>query len=227
MAGVRLELWQATASGCYIHPNQPSCPDGGDPETSRLWGHALTDAQGRYAFETIKPGKYLNGSRYRPSHIHFRIRTPAGAANPVDLVTQLYFQGDPDIAGDFGADEPGARARTIPLSGGTGSLTGVFNVTLPGNTTGIDIAADPALRNFDVLVQRRGAVFTFHLPPAPASTEIHMSLYNASGRLLQRSTYRSTPVEVDMAMLPRGGYLAEFSWAVGQGMRTESVWLRF
>jgi hypothetical protein len=144
----------------------------------------------------------------------------------VDLVTQLYFQGDPDIAGDFGADEPGALSRIIPLSGGNGPLTGTFDITLPGGASGIDIASDPALKNFDIFARRKGDQFTFHLPPAAGAGPVQMSLYNASGRLLRRSRYASPPVELDVSHLPRGGYLAEFSWAVRSGSRSESIWLQ-
>ena len=49
-----------------------------------------------YEFETIHPGRYLNGSQLRPSHIHYRVSSPGHA----ELVTQLYFEGDPEIAGD-------------------------------------------------------------------------------------------------------------------------------
>ena len=32
-----------------------------------------TDDQGRYAFETMFPGLYLNGSLFRAPHIHYRL----------------------------------------------------------------------------------------------------------------------------------------------------------
>ena len=42
------------------------------------------------------PGRYLNGARYRPAHIHVKVRAPGF---PV-LTTQLYFPGDPHDEGD-------------------------------------------------------------------------------------------------------------------------------
>jgi catechol 1,2-dioxygenase len=42
------------------------------------------------------PGRYLNGRRYRPTHVHVKLR----AAGHRELTTQLYFEGDPYNAGD-------------------------------------------------------------------------------------------------------------------------------
>ena len=56
----------------------------------------VTDAHGRYAIRTLVPGRYLNGKRYRPSHIHVKLR----AKGREELTTQLYFDGDPYIDGD-------------------------------------------------------------------------------------------------------------------------------
>ncbi len=67
-----------------------------------------TDADGRYSIDTIIPGRYLNGSAYRPAHIHAKIR-----AGGRELTTQLYFPDDPHNARDpwFGED------RLVELSG--------------------------------------------------------------------------------------------------------------
>ena len=58
-------------------------------------GRAVTDAEGRYHFVTIKPGAYPWGNHHnawRPQHIHFSLY---GRAFPQRLVTQMYFPGDP------------------------------------------------------------------------------------------------------------------------------------
>ena len=71
----------------------------------------LTDADGQFSFETILPGWYLNGSSFRPRHLHMIIVPPGGSA----LTTQIYFEGDPYIDGDHWASDPAAAARIIPL----------------------------------------------------------------------------------------------------------------
>ena len=51
----------------------------------------VTDEQGFYEFETIRPGHYQIGRNlWRPAHIHYLVR----AAGYRQLITQLYFKGD-------------------------------------------------------------------------------------------------------------------------------------
>lgn len=53
----------------------------------------------------------LNGGLYRPSHIHFRITE----ANSKELVSQIYFNGDPHIAKDPWASQIQAKQRILPI----------------------------------------------------------------------------------------------------------------
>lgn len=94
--GVLIEIWQANAGGRYRHVNDgymaPLDPNFGG------CGRCLTDAEGAYAFRTVRPGPYPwrnNGSDWRPAHIHLSM---FGASFAQRLVTQLYFEGDPLIA---------------------------------------------------------------------------------------------------------------------------------
>jgi protocatechuate 3,4-dioxygenase beta subunit len=111
-----VEVWQANAAGRYLHKSdQHEAPL--DPNFTGC-GHALTDAEGRYRFVTIKPGAYPWGNHHnawRPAHIHFSIFGPAFATR---LVTQMYFPGDPLLPYDpifnCTADEE-ARQRLISL----------------------------------------------------------------------------------------------------------------
>nr|WP_314435254.1 protocatechuate 3,4-dioxygenase subunit beta [uncultured Brevundimonas sp.] len=108
-----VELWQANAAGRYIHAkdnwNAPL-----DPNFTGA-GRAITDAEGRYRFITIKPGAYPWGNHanaWRPEHIHFSLFGPAFASR---LVTQMYFPGDPLIPLDpiANAVPPEALQRMI------------------------------------------------------------------------------------------------------------------
>jgi len=109
-----VELWQANAAGRYLHKlDQHDAPL--DPNFTGC-GHALTDAEGRYRFVTIRPGEYPwmnHHNAWRAAHIHFSVFGPAFATR---LVTQMYFPGDPLIAFDpifhCTADES-ARNRLI------------------------------------------------------------------------------------------------------------------
>jgi protocatechuate 3,4-dioxygenase, beta subunit len=88
-----LEIWQANAAGRYIHVIEVhDAPL--DPNFTGT-GRAMTDADGRYQFITIKPGAYPWGNHHnawRPAHIHFSV---FGASFLSRIVTQMYFPGDP------------------------------------------------------------------------------------------------------------------------------------
>jgi protocatechuate 3,4-dioxygenase beta subunit len=106
-----IDVWQANNDGAY--------------EDIDYRGKLYTDEGGNYAFESIQPGKYLNGSYYRPSHIHYKV---VYKNNP-ELVTQLYFEGDSTIDIDPWASDPSAIDRIIPLSTDASSnLNGVFDI---------------------------------------------------------------------------------------------------
>lgn len=111
-----VELWQANSAGRYQHKiDQHDAPL--DPNFTGS-GHALTDAEGRYRFVTIKPGAYPwtnHHNAWRAAHIHFSVFGPAFATR---LITQMYFPGDPLMTNDpifnCTADES-ARNRLISL----------------------------------------------------------------------------------------------------------------
>jgi protocatechuate 3,4-dioxygenase, beta subunit len=108
--GALIEIWQANAGGRYRHRNDfylaPIDPyfAGG--------GRTVTDAQGRYAFRTVKPGAYPypnRGNDWRPAHVHFSLFGHGWAQR---LITQMYFEGDPLIRHDsILATIPDAAAR--------------------------------------------------------------------------------------------------------------------
>ncbi len=88
-----VEIWQANACGRYVHVvDQHPAPL--DPNFTGA-GRAVTDADGRYRFVTIKPGAYPWGNHpnaWRPNHIHFSL---FGSSFLSRIVTQMYFPGDP------------------------------------------------------------------------------------------------------------------------------------
>ncbi|WP_206502321.1 dioxygenase family protein [Streptomyces chrestomyceticus] len=135
-----LELWQANAAGRYAHQgDQHDAPL--DPHFTGA-GRALTDADGRWTFTTIKPGPYPLGTpdhAWRAAHLHFSL---FGRAFTQRLVTQMYFEGDPLLAHDsvlHAAPDAEARRRltatytpTPPLPGRPTSLTYHWNIVLGG-----------------------------------------------------------------------------------------------
>jgi catechol 1,2-dioxygenase len=89
LGGAVLDIWQANAEGHYdmSHPDYP-LEKGVFYYRTRL----VADETGYYEFETVYPGRYEVGAdTYRPAHIHYWVRQPGYR----ELITQLYFEGDP------------------------------------------------------------------------------------------------------------------------------------
>ena len=77
ISGAALDFWHADDAGAY--------------DDVAFRGHQFADEEGNYTLQTIVPGRYLNGSRFRPSHIHVKVSAPGFGL----LTTQLYFPCDP------------------------------------------------------------------------------------------------------------------------------------
>lgn len=106
-----LDVWQADARGGYSE--------------ALLRGTLRADAQGNYRLRTIVPGHYLNGARYRPAHIHFKLSAPGHRP----LTTQLYFPDDPYNEGDPFIH----RALIMAVSDGPGGKLARYDFVLrPG-----------------------------------------------------------------------------------------------
>ncbi len=93
-----VEVWQCNAGGRYRH-GRDNHPAPLDPNFTGA-GRTITDDQGRYRFVTIKPGAYPwqnHANAWRPAHIHFSL---FGSCFITRMVTQMYFPGDPLLAGD-------------------------------------------------------------------------------------------------------------------------------
>jgi protocatechuate 3,4-dioxygenase, beta subunit len=133
-----VEVWQANAGGRYRHKKEGYIA-ALDPNFGGC-GRAITDADGRYEFRTIKPGAYPwpNGvNDWRPAHIHFSV---FGHAFAQRLITQMYFEGDPmiwqcpivrTIPDEKAIEQLVAaldRAETIPMD----SLAYKFDIVLRG-----------------------------------------------------------------------------------------------
>lgn len=112
VAQAKLEIWQAS--------------DGGDYSDDHYRGTVLTDDAGNYSFVSVLPGKYLNGSQFRPRHLHYKASS-AGT----ELVTQIYFEGDTSIPNDPWASQDDAAARIIELNtDANNALHGVADIYL-------------------------------------------------------------------------------------------------
>ncbi len=97
-----VEIWHCNTEGEYDN----------DSKEFRQRAGLKTNDKGEYSFTTILPGKYLNGELYRPSHIHYRVTEK----NSKELISQIYFQGDPHITKDPWASQDKAKLRILQIT---------------------------------------------------------------------------------------------------------------
>jgi len=109
-----VEIWQANASGRYVHKRDQH-PAPLDPNFTGV-GRLITGDDGSYRLTTVKPGAYPwknHRNAWRPAHIHFSF---FGSAFTQRLITQMYFPGDPLFALDpiyQSITDPAARQRLV------------------------------------------------------------------------------------------------------------------
>ncbi len=185
IANAEIDIWHADDSGNY------------DNSGYNLRGKTYSNAQGFYSFETIWPGKYLNGSQHRPSHIHFKI----SATGFNTLTTQLYFQGDTSIPGDAAASLTSgtydASARIIPLTQNTnGKYEGTWDIVIDADGVplgtgelhldkGVIYSASP--NPFTTEVEIRYGVFN--------PSQVSLTVYDVNGRKIARLEERDLKPE--------------------------------
>ena len=117
----RVEIWQCDALGQYHHVGAPEAS--GDPNFQGF-GAVLTDAEGRYAFRTIRPVPYPG----RTPHIHFAV-LEGGKRR---ITSQMFIEGDPGNERDglyrhLGTD---AKLVTMKLENAGASLKGALDIVL-------------------------------------------------------------------------------------------------
>lgn len=104
LSGAVVEVWHASACGCYENQQPDSQPE------FNLRGRFRTDSRGRFDFLSVKPGGYalpsdgpvgrlmaaLGCPLERPAHLHFRI----SAQGYQTLTTHIFDRADPAIGRD-------------------------------------------------------------------------------------------------------------------------------
>jgi protocatechuate 3,4-dioxygenase alpha subunit len=124
-----LEIWQADGAGRY-----PSVSADARPNAAfRGFGRAATDADGRFTFETIKPGRAAgaNGALQAP-HV---LVTLFARGVLKQMVTRIYFSDEASNADDsvLALVPADRRATLIAARNGTGSYpTYRFDIHLQG-----------------------------------------------------------------------------------------------
>lgn len=148
-----VEVWHANTKGFYSHFDPT-----GEQQPFNMRRTILTDAQGRYKFQSIVPAGYgcppdgptqallnrLGRHGNRPAHIHFFV----SAEGHRKLTTQVNIDGDPLVFDDFAHATreglvPALLERTDAASIQAHGLTGpfaeiVFDIRLSALVQGVD-----------------------------------------------------------------------------------------
>jgi hypothetical protein len=116
-----VEIWQCDENEHYDNVSDDYLFRGG----------LITGKDGKYNFQTIVPVPYLINPNvpdsWRPAHIHMRVSAP----DQQDLITQIYFKGDPHIEKDEWASAERASHRTLEiLTDGEGARSVAFDVVM-------------------------------------------------------------------------------------------------
>lgn len=98
-----VEAWQCDANEHYDNTS----------DEYLFRGAVKTGNDGKYTFKTIVPVPYkASATSWRPAHIHLRI----SSADHQDLITQIYFKGDPYLAGDTSSASPQSVNRILDMT---------------------------------------------------------------------------------------------------------------
>jgi protocatechuate 3,4-dioxygenase alpha subunit len=139
-----VEIWQANAAGRYHHPADARERAPLDPAFIGF-GRSGTDDDGRYWFETIRPGPVpFDGARAQAPHIAVMVHA-RGLLN--HLATRLYFADEPANAVDPVLQRVPADRRATLLARRVAPAGGV--VSDAGNGQG----SDAPLYRFDIVLQ--------------------------------------------------------------------------
>jgi protocatechuate 3,4-dioxygenase beta subunit len=120
-SGARVEIWQCDAQGQYHHVGEP---EGSGDANFQGFGAVTTDADGRYAFRTIRPVPYPG----RTPHIHFNV-AEGGRRR---LTSQMFIEGEAGNERDGLYRRLGDHAKLVTMrleSSGTG-LKGALDLVL-------------------------------------------------------------------------------------------------
>jgi protocatechuate 3,4-dioxygenase alpha subunit len=120
-----VETWQADPQGRFAHPDDPRGPaSGGSPDGSgggfRGFGRCATDAEGRWAIRTLKPGALPapEGGAEAP-HLNVSVFARGLLGR---LVTRIYFPDEPEAnAADpvlCSIPDPRLRERLVAVAEG-------------------------------------------------------------------------------------------------------------
>lgn len=121
LTNAKIEIWHADDDGAY-HPEGSGDVSAYKDTEITLRGHVMTDTNGFYMFESIRPGLY--GKRAR--HIHYKVTVNGHET----LVTQGYFADDERLLKDAFSRTAGDCRIVDFQKDEKGRLAGIMNFNL-------------------------------------------------------------------------------------------------
>lgn len=182
-----------------------------DYENTYYRSNINTDGNGNYAFKTIVPGKYLNGSYYRPSHIHCK----SSYLGTNELTTQIYFEGDSSIELDPWASSQDAANRIITLDLDTNNnFNGVFDIVLnisPSEINNSHLIEQQIIKS--IWPNPINKETYIHLNPA--LTNLSLEILDINGKkIIKKAIYRNTRVHLHTILntkIKKGVYILKIT----------------
>ncbi|MBS1995604.1 MAG: hypothetical protein JSS86_04805 [Cyanobacteria bacterium SZAS LIN-2] len=128
----KVSIWVADPQGRYDNQKDDGSVKQITPQQQLYRGRLITDKDGKYGFNCLRPGNYFDDGYklWRPAHIHVHVE----AAGYESLTTQLYFDDDAHNTLDIPGDDfflPELVVQLSPAVPKTGTVqSGIFNFVL-------------------------------------------------------------------------------------------------
>jgi protocatechuate 3,4-dioxygenase beta subunit len=165
LPGILIESWQCDEHMIYDNAS--------DDYLYR--GQQKSDGGGKYTFKTIIPVPYQAGE-WRPAHIHLRV----SSAEHQDLITQIYFKGDPYIEKDDAAKHADSASRILDI---TKNSNGEYEVRF-------DIVMSQQLRVDDAVYKKVSGLYRTDKGMLEFYREDDMLMLKMNGQIMEGLRYK-------------------------------------
>lgn len=162
-----IEVWQCDEKEIYDNTS----------EDYKFRGAWKTGSDGKYKFDTIVPIPYkVTDTMWRPAHVHFRV----SSADYQDLITQIYFKGDPYLEEDTSAASAEAQSRILEIQKNKNGMQDVkFDIQMQK-----EFALDPAA------VKKLTGLYQLENGNAEFIMEDDLLFLKLNGQLTEALTYK-------------------------------------
>ena len=213
LSNAMIEVWQSDPNGDYDNTSDDF-----------LYRAALkTTKDGKYQFKTLHPVPYrVSDSLVRPAHIHIRVSSD----DHQDLITQVYFKGDPNLEGDPSSASKDSQNRILPVSQNDSNENVVLFDIVLDKSYPLEQAAFKKLTGLYQMEDRSNIEFTM---------EDDLLMVKVNGQFQEALVYKGnnhfegglSMIKADFNLLPDGNVEVSFSNDFRDGDRNSVTGKRF